>query len=533
MSVVEAITNAFGKGATNYIDQLIKDVNGGARGGSTVSFANSLVSKAKKAQTMASLSVAIQQPSSIIRAMSTVDAKYFVGAKVTEKTTERTWEEIKRYAPIAIIKEMGGYDTNVGKSTVDYLTDTADYETFGEKLKAMFTDSNYRDEALGRLPAFMDEVTWGAIWNAVKREQRDLHPNMDVNSKAFMKSVADRFTEVITRTQVYDSVFSRSGLMRDKKSDLAKMMTSFMAEPTTTANMLAVTLFRAKRGDIKGKQVAKTIGSIVGSIALNAALVSFVYAMRDDDEDKRYDEKYIEKFRENFFENLNPATYIPYVRDIYNLFINGYDVERADMELFGDLQNALDGLDNDDISAWEKTEAVIGSIGNLLGVPVKNILRDVKGIVQTFGFAFDDRKNPKTKTGTYMAIRGKDLSDKEQMILAVRKGDEEHLQRVFGRYETQKDAESALQQAIREKYVAGEMDAEEAQNLLGSYFDRDDENDIYWIMDQWDYAKEHGSTDGYKKMGALLDTIENGAEAKHEAVPFTLLYRESAGKAKG
>ena len=31
----------------------------------------------------------------------------------------------------------------------------------------------------------------------------------------------------------------------------------------------------------------------------------------------------------------------------------------------------------------------------------------------------------------------------------------------------------------------------------------------------------------------LLDTIENGAEAKHEAVPFTLLYRESAGKAKG
>ena len=29
----------------------------------------------------------------------------------------------------------------------------------------------------------------------------------------------------------------------------------------------------------------------------------------------------------------------------------------------------------------------------------------------------------------------------------------------------------------------------------------------------------------------LLDTIENGAEAKHEAVPFTLLYRESTGPA--
>ena len=511
VSVVEAITNAFGKGATNYIDQLIKDVNGGARGGSTVSFANKLVSKAKKAQTMASLSVAIQQPSSIIRAMSEVDAKYFVGAKVTEKTTERTWEEIKRYAPIAIIKEMGGYDTNVGKSTVDYLTDTADYETFGEKFKALFTDSNYRDEQLGRLPAWMDETSWGVIWNAVKREQKDIHPNMDVNSRAFMKSVADRFTEVITRTQVYDSVFSRSGLMRDK-NDLAKVITSFMAEPTTTANMLAVSILQAKRGDISKAQRNKTTAAIVASLALNAALVSIVYAMRDDDEDKRYDEKWMENFRNNFFESLNPVGYIPYVRDIYNVFVKGYDVERADMELFGYLQNALDGLKNDDISAWDKTSAVIGSIGNLLGVPVKNILRDVKGIVQTFGFAFDDRKNPKTKTGTYMAIRGKDLSDKEQMILAVRKGDEEHLQRVFGRYETQKDAESALQQAIREKYVAGEMDAEEAQNLLGSYFDRDDEHDIYWIMDQWDYAKEHGNTDGYKKMGALLDTIENGGD---------------------
>lgn len=31
----------------------------------------------------------------------------------------------------------------------------------------------------------------------------------------------------------------------------------------------------------------------------------------------------------------------------------------------------------------------------------------------------------------------------------------------------------------------------------------------------------------------LLDSIENGAEAKHEAVPFTLLYRESTGPAKG
>jgi LacI family transcriptional regulator len=30
----------------------------------------------------------------------------------------------------------------------------------------------------------------------------------------------------------------------------------------------------------------------------------------------------------------------------------------------------------------------------------------------------------------------------------------------------------------------------------------------------------------------LLDSIENGAPAKHEMLPFTLLYRESTGPAK-
>ena len=516
-SVVEAITNAFGEGAVKYLDQLIKDVNGGIKGGSTVSFANRMMSKAKKAQTMASLSVAIQQPSSILRSMSEVDIKYFLGPKVTEKTHDRTWEEIKAHAPIAIIKEMGGYDTNVGKSTVDYLTDTAEYNGFGEKFKAMFTDEKFRDDALGRLPALMDEMSWGVIWNAVKREQSDLHPGMDVKSDAFMKMVANRFTEVITRTQVYDSVFSRSGLMRDRKSDLAKMTTSFMAEPTTTANMLAVSILQAKRGDIPKKQAAKTTASIVASLALNAALVSVVYALRDDDEDKRYGEKWIENFYSNFFESLNPLGYIPYVRDIYNLFAKGYDVERADMELFGDLQNAIDGLDNDDLSAWEKTENVIGAIGNLVGVPLKNILRDSRGVAKTIAIALDEEsKDRSTNTGKYMARRGMELSDGEELLLAIQRGDDEHIQRVAGRYENQQEAERVLQSAIREKYKNGDLTREETEELLTTNFDREDEHEVYWLLEEMDYAKEHGSADGYAKYGTLYEAVESGGDYESE-----------------
>lgn len=508
-SVMEAIKTAYGEAAVNYIDNLIRDVNGGNRSDSAANFVNKWMSKAKKAQTMASLSVAIQQPSSILRAMSMINSSYFFGAKVTEKTHDRTWDEIKEYAPIAIIKEMGGYDTHVGKNTVDYLTDSTDYHGFGEKFKAFFTDGDFRDDAFGKLPELMDEMAWGVIWNAVKREQATKHPDVDVKSKAFMSLVADRFTDVITHTQVYDSVFSRSGLMRSKDG-LVKMGTSFMAEPTTTANMLAMAVIQAKRGEISKAQAGRTVAAIAASLALNAALVSVVYALRDDDEDKRYDEKWLENFRNNFFESLNPAGYIPFIRDIDSMR-KGFDIERTDMTLIGDLMNAIQGLENEDVTAWDKTLTVIGAVGDVLGVPMKNIIRDVRGIVQTAGFAWDDKPNPRTKTGAYMARRGMDLNNGEEMILALQRGDMEHIQRVFGRYESQEKAESALQSAIGEKYRAGEMSAEEATQLLTDYFERE-EFEVYWLLDKWDHAIENGNTDSYTKMGAFLDAIENGGD---------------------
>ena len=525
-SVVEAIRNAYGEGATQYIDQLIRDVNGGARTDSVANTINKWMSKAKKAQTMASLSVAIQQPSSILRACAMIDGKYFLGPKVTEKTHDRTWDEIKKWAPIAIIKEMGGFDVNVGKSTVDYLTDTAEYNGFGEKFKAMFTDEQFRDDAFGRLPALMDEMAWGAIWNAVKREQAELHP--DVKGDAFMKMVSERFTDIIVHTQVYDSVFSRSGMMRSKDTG-AKMLTSFMAEPTTTINMLHSALLQANRRLITKAQAAKTVGAIVASLALNSALVSVAHALRDDDEDKRFDEKWIEKFYNNFFDSLNPLNYIPILRDLQSM-MQGYDVERADMALFGDLMNAINGLDRDDISPWEKTEAVIGSIGNIMGIPLKNIIRDGKGIFNTIRHALT-QSEPKTKTGAYMARRGMDLSNGEEMLLAIQRGDEAHIQRVFGRFESQKEAESALQSAIREKYIAGDLSEEEAVDLLTTNFDREDANEVYWILEEWNYAKENdGSAEGYAKYSTLYQLIDDGGDytseinrlMEHGAEPATI-----------
>ena len=73
--------------------------------------------------------------------------------------------------------------------------------------------------------------------------------------------------------------------------------------------------------------------------------------------------------------------------------------------------------------------------------------------MQRLAIALDkESKDRSTNTGKYMARRGMDLSDGEELLLAIQRGDDEHIQRVAGRYENQQEAERVLQSAIREKY---------------------------------------------------------------------------------
>jgi hypothetical protein len=445
------IQNAYGKGATGYIDQLLKDLNGGARTDSTTGIINKMMGLFKKGAVFASLSVVVQQPSAVARAAALVDTKYFIGPKVDHKTHKLLWNEVKQYAPVAIIKEMGYFDTNMGKSTHDFITGK-EYSGFKEKMKALVTDSNYRDEALSKAPALADEIAWCGIWEAVKRETKAKNPGMDVKSEAFLEKAGERFTEVIVKTQVYDSVLSRSGLMRSKDTGM-KMATAFMAEPTTSINMIADALLQGKRGN--WKYARKAIGAVIASQILNSILVSFVYAARDDDEDKTYVEKYFGTLAGELLDSLNPAGYIPFIKDIMSI-VQGYDVERSDMAIISDLWNAWENLSKDNVSTYRKVEGFAGSIAQIFGLPVKNIMRDVRGIYQTIAsFVYGEQT---TGAGIGYAVKsalpewmgGGDVSKQNQLYEAMLSGDKEQIDRVKARFKDQSAIDSAIRKALRE-----------------------------------------------------------------------------------
>ena len=446
-SVEMYIQNAYGKGATEYIDQILKDLNGGARMDATAGIINKGMGLFKKGAVFASLSVVVQQPSAIARAAALMDTKYFIGPKVDHKRHKALWNEVKQYAPVAIIKEMGYFDTNMGKTTKDFIVGK-EYSSISEKMKALVTDSNYRDEVLSKAPALADEIAWCSIWEAVKRETKAKHPGAETQSDLFLKKVGDRFTEIIIRTQVYDSVLSRSANMRSRDTGM-KMATAFMAEPTTSINMIADALLKAKRGDTK--YARKAIGAVVASQLLNSILVSFVYAARDDDEDETYAEKYVGSLVGEFADSLNPAGYIPFIKDIMSI-VQGYDVERSDMAVISDLWNAWQKLDSDNLSVYRKVEGFAGSICQIFGLPVKNIMRDVRGVYQAIDSFVNGQQT--TKAGIRYAVKGaisgKTVSDQQQLYEAYLRGDQTQIDRVESRYKDQSAVDSAIRKALRE-----------------------------------------------------------------------------------
>jgi len=431
-SVEMYLQNAHGKGATKYIDQLLKDLNGGARVDSTAGIINKLTGLFKKSAVFASASVVVQQPSAIARATALVDTKYFVGKPSKHKDT---WAEVKKYAPVAVIKEMGYFDTGMGKSSTEWLK--------GEK-----TWKDKVDDIASKAPALADEYAWCAIWNAVKRETLHNHTDLKPTSEEFLKLVGERFTEVVTKTQVYDSVLSRSAYMRSKDTGM-KMATAFMGEPTTSINMLENALIQGKRGN--KKYAAKAIGGVISSMILNSILVSIVYAGRDDDEDKTYAEKYISTLTEELLDSFNPLTLIPFVKDIVSI-VQGYDIERSDMAVITDLINAWKNLDSDNRSVYRKVEDFGGAIASIFGLPVKNVMRDVRGMYNTVISFINGEKTTGTGIGSAIeeAVTGKEKSNGQQLYDAMVKGDSAQIERIKGRFEDEKAVDAAIRKALRE-----------------------------------------------------------------------------------
>lgn len=392
VSVKQEIERAMGTKGKDYLERLIRDINGGERRDST--FLDSMLSNAKGAAVAGSLSVAIQQPSAYLRAAAEINPKYLAEGVFTAPT-KQLWNRICKYAPIAQWKDWGFYQMNTSRPLKDILFDT-------DSLKNRINNV----AMMGAQKA--DQMTWSWIWKACENEIKDTHKELEPGTESFYRQVGDRFSEIIDKTQVVDSVLHRTQIMRSKDFGV-KAATAFMGEPLSTYNMLyraGVDVQRRNKG--AKARAAGVAAAFVATNALGAALKSIISALRDDDEDKTYWQKYVAAFwglDGNFADNINPFAMIPLGKDVVSI-IKGYEPSRMEMQGFSDLWAMIQRVNKLKIGESKETAAkvvadVAGAVGNLFGLPVQNVMKDADALfttaIQSTSSLKDDYSRAKSK----------------------------------------------------------------------------------------------------------------------------------------
>lgn len=373
-SVREAIERAYGREANEYIERFLKDVNGNIAK-SEMPITTKIIGTAKRAAIAANGRVAMQQPMSIVRASAVINPKYLARSKYSRDAVK----EMQQHSGVAVWKDLGYYSTDVGPSLTN----------------AMINKENKLEKVTLDMYGFLDNMTWGKIWGACKLKVEDTM-NIHEGDEGYWQAVNEQFREVVYRTQVFDSVLSRSELMRQKDVG-SSVLTAFLSEPTKTLSLFITNTQIAKQMYDEGnvsearKLVAKQFGWFATSAAAMAVMKSVYDAMiRHIADDDKKDKNFVERFLNallgenklhtdgNLFGELNPIAMLPVGKDIQSA-LQGYTPSRLDMSLFVKISDAYKACVDPKNSLVTKLEKVANAAGVFFGLPVDVVYRDLKG----------------------------------------------------------------------------------------------------------------------------------------------------------
>lgn len=498
------LDKAYGQHTSKYIKTFINDISGNITVDPRDSMASKMISAFRRNAVAGKLSVAIQQPSAIVRATALVDPKYFFG-----HVGKDTYDTAKKYSGTAVIKEVGGFDAYTGKGLVQWMADN-------DKLNFR----NVRDAVAGWLPQKMDEITWCRIWKACENEIADTTA-FERGSEEFYKAVGHRFDDVIEYTQVYDSVISRSEYMRSKSAG-AKLFTSFKAEPTVSYNMYWYALKHMNEKGGKAR-LLRTAASIIGAGVFNAILKSVITAIRDDDENQNYVDKYVEALAGNLVGTpLKKVPYIgeyiylggeldtlgslPLVNEVLSL-LQGYTSSRSELKVIQDLINAAGDLDNENKGRDERWLRMAKATSQMFGIPLDAFIKDWLGVVKEAYKAISGNE-PELSGNILYEIR-EGLGVKQELELykgvdkAITTGDYTRLDKQFKTMverdtttDPTKKARETVRAAVRQYFDAGEVKAGDAKRILVRCgYKMDDAEAMITKWDFWrDYPEAHDTS---------------------------------------
>lgn len=467
-TVQRSIEQAYGTDANKYFTTFIKDLNGVNEGGRGEGFAKKMLSNYKVAAVAANLRVALLQPTAYVRAVGVMDPKYLVKAFAEGKSA---YKEAEANSGIALWKQMGFYDTNIGRGVRDQIKNAGTWK-----------DSTV--EFLMKGAEWADRLTWGRLWNACKAEVRD---KQKLTGDALLKATAERFREVIYSTQVVDSTMTRSQAMR-ATGVYGAVSTAFMSEPTLSYNLLlkAYTDYTAElraTGDKKeawrnaSGKIARALATYLVSAAASGLAESIVDACRDDDEYATWLEKYLSaligaKYKDGKISGVNPLesnlfmdvdilSKLPILKDFMSM-ISGYENDRMDTEWISNLIDAY--------RIWDETiKLETGELDEPTDVTYN-------GNMTLYGKIYKTLKAVSQATGLPISAASREVVTLWNTITGAAGEGDEWTIHTYG-----SGPENQIKYGLRDGYLT----REEAQQLLVEKGLADNEDDAYWKVDKW------------------------------------------------
>ena len=463
--------------AETFIVNIIKAFNGTAAQGTPYdSLGLKSLHRYIIAQIAYNFRVVVQQPLAITRAGMLIDYKSIIkGMKLNPAVIKKNIEEMQKYSGIAAWKSLGFYDVNISKGLTHLIKH----------------DSTFMDKVgdIGMWGAEKaDTLTWAAIWSACKEEvikKQHLTPE----SEGFYEAVTKLFEDVVYKTQVVDSILTKNEFMRDKGT-FARLVGSFMSEPTTNASMLIDAIDKynldIKRGMSKREawqENSKMIGRRIYVYSVGAILLAVVQAaadaFRDDDDYEKWGEKWLEAFIGNLIDELLPFNKLPILADFYDLakelarilgadtygnppqsvFMQWYDSLVKGVEIIYD---KITGEDTD-YTWYGGIYKLLQTVSGMSGMPMASATREIITAWNNTVGAFA----PSLKVKTY-----------EPSELAK----------------------------IRYAYEDGYLTYEEAADLLIEKELVDTENEAYFTIQGWEAGE------GYSRYDAIYDAILKGGD---------------------
>lgn len=490
-TVQRSIEQAYGTDANKYFTTFIKDLNGVNEGGRGEGFAKKMLSNYKVAAVAANLRVALLQPTAYVRAVGVMNPKYLAKGF----SAKSGYKEAEAHSGIALWKQMGFYDTNIGRGVRDQIKNAGTWK-----------DSTV--EFLMKGAEWADRLTWGRLWNACKAEVRD---KQKLTGDALLKATAERFREVIYSTQVVDSTMTRSQAMR-ATGVYGAVSTAFMSEPTLSYNLLlkAYTDYTAElraTGDKKeawrnaSGKIARALAAYLVSAAASGLVESIVDACRDDDEYATWLEKYLSaligaKYKDGKFSSVNPLesnlfmdvdilSKLPILKDFMSM-ISGYENDRMDTEWISNLIDAY--------RIWDETiKLETGELDEPTDVTYN-------GNMTLYGKIYKTLKAVSQATGLPISAASREVITLWNTIAgAVGKGDEWTIHTY----------DSGPESQIKYGLMDGYLTREEAQQLLVEKGLADNVDDAYWKVDKW--------ATGEGKYDEALAAVLSGDKAAFDA----------------